>query len=189
MNIIVGLGNPGLRYKATRHNVGFQAIDRFAKANRLRFKARRYFDSWMAEGKLNGESILLLKPLTYMNLSGVAVAAAVANKEIDLSNLLVVCDDVNLELGRLRLKTQGSAGGHNGLTSIIERLGRNDFHRLRLGVGGSEKDDLTGHVLGKFRRQESKVVDGMLQRAVDCIEDWLALEGDVIEVMNRFNKK
>ena len=80
MNIIVGLGNPGLRYKATRHNVGFQAIDRFAKANRLRFKARRYFDSWMAEGKLNGESILLLKPLTYMNLSGVAVAAAVANK-------------------------------------------------------------------------------------------------------------
>ncbi|NQT46427.1 MAG: aminoacyl-tRNA hydrolase [Candidatus Omnitrophica bacterium] len=187
MKIIVGLGNPGLRYKATRHNVGFEAIDRFAKANRLRFKARRYFDSWMAEGKFKGESVLLLKPLTYMNRSGVAVAPAVANKEVNLSDLLVVCDDVNLELGQLRLRAQGSAGGHNGLISIIERLGNEAFSRLRIGVGGSEKEDLTGHVLGRFKRQENKVVDDMLQRAADCIEVWF--EDGIKEAMNRFNKK
>lgn len=185
MKIIVGLGNPGPRYRNTRHNVGFTVLDRLAEALGVEITRERH-EGLLASVLWHGMKVLLVKPMTFMNRSGDCVAAVVRNRIESASDLLVVMDDVNLPLGKLRIRAGGSAGGHNGLKSIIERFGSEDFHRLRLGVG-NERDgaDLAGHVLSRFRPEERPEVEQMIARAVAAVGRWV--EAGVEQAMTEFN--
>ena len=185
VKLIVGLGNPGRRYAGTRHNVGFDVLDLLAERHRLDWESAPA-DGIMAKWRAAGA--LLAKPLTFMNLSGHAVGDLLRFFKVDFSGLFVVVDDVNLELGRLRTRATGSAGGHNGLKSLIEQLGTEDFARLRIGVGrGHARRDLADHVLATFDREERAAVAEAVGRAADAVELFVA-EG-IAPVMNRFNRK
>lgn len=185
MKLVVGLGNPGPRYRDTRHNLGFAVLDTLAERFGVRLDREKH-QALTTDAVFKGERLILLKPLTFMNLSGASVAAAARNRVPVPEDVLVVVDDVNLPLGRLRLRAGGSAGGHNGLKSIIERLGSDAFHRVRLGVGPNEGGgDLARHVLGRFRPEERDAVNDMVARAADAVETWIA---DGMEAaMNRHN--
>ena len=186
MKIIVGLGNPGLGYARNRHNIGFMAVGEFAHKVHFSFD-KRCCHSKVAEGELNSEQVVLARPQTYMNLSGQAVAALLKHYHSDTKDLIVVHDDLDLSLGRLRIRLGGSAGGHNGLKSIIGAIGA-DFLRLKLGIGRPGEaggDDVIDHVLGDFGRDEKKIVDEVVQRAVDAL-DSVVSEG-AERAMNRFN--
>ena len=185
MKLIVGLGNPGRRYEGTRHNIGFDVVDALAERRRAGWEAApRGIEALVARAG----DVRLAKPLTYMNLSGAAVAALLQFYKIEILGLLGVVDDVNLELGRLRTRSTGSAGGHNGLRSVIESVGTEDFARLRIGVGrGDARRDLADHVTAKFERDERENVAAAVGRAVDAAELFVA--EDIGVVMNRFNRK
>lgn len=186
MKVIVGLGNPGISYKGTRHNVGFEVVDNFARENGVKF-AKRKFSSILVETTIQGEKVLLIKPQTYMNLSGRAVARVVDFFNIDLSDLLVIYDDIDLELGTLRLRCKGSGGTHNGMNSVIETLATQNFPRLRIGISGeSSKRRLKNYVLGKFNKKEKLVVKEVIARASDAVESFV-LEG-INSAMNKFNQ-
>jgi PTH1 family peptidyl-tRNA hydrolase len=185
MKIIVGLGNPGLAYRRTRHNSGFMVIGAIARQRGIGLRRRR-FHSGHGEGQIGRTKVALLRPQTFMNRSGIAVAGALRHYRCATEDLLVVCDDVNLPLGKLRLRRAGSAGGHNGLRSIIQRLGTKEFPRLRLGVGPLADDvDVMSYVLGAFRRGELPVVRDVVERAAQAAETWVYHGVD--EAMNRFN--
>lgn len=185
MKIIVGLGNPGLRYRKTRHNLGFRVVAALAAHRGIRFRRGRH-QSTQAEGEIGKERLLLVRPQTFMNRSGACVAQIVRHHQCSLSDLLVVCDDVNLDLGKLRLRRSGSAGGHKGLKSIINRLHSDGFPRLRLGVDRPpEGEDIMAYVLGGFRRQERALVEEVVERSVMALETWIYHGID--EAMNRFN--
>lgn len=186
MKIIVGLGNPGPKYRNTRHNAGFMVLDSMADDLGVAFSREKY-RALITEARLGYEKLLLLKPMTYMNLSGDSVAMAARNKIEDPGDILVIVDDVNLPLGRLRFRRGGSAGGHNGLKSIAERLGTQDFARLRMGVGNAEgSDNLTGHVLGKFRPEEKGALAEMVTSARDAAKYFV--KNDIDSAMNEFNR-
>jgi peptidyl-tRNA hydrolase, PTH1 family len=187
MHLIVGLGNPGRRYAATRHNVGFEVVDLLAERWRIDWEsAPRGTEALVARDR--AADTLLAKPLTFMNLSGPATAALLQFYRIDLRDLFVVVDDVNLELGRLRARAAGSAGGHNGLKSIIGALGSQDFARVRVGVGGGEpRRDLADHVLGRFAPEERPLIAEAVTRTADAAE--LFISDGIAPVMNRFNRK
>lgn len=183
--IIAGLGNPGAKYRNTRHNVGFEALDRLAERLGAPFD-REKRSALVASARHNGQRLLLLKPMTFMNRSGQAVAAHARNGVDELSDLMVVVDDVHLPLGKLRLRREGSAGGHNGLKSIIERVGGPGFPRLRIGVGAAGPGgELIDHVLGSFRPEEREAVDEALDRAVDALLTYV--EDGIDRAMDRFN--
>jgi len=185
MKLIVGLGNPGLGYRRTRHNIGFMVVTELARLRDITLRRAR-FQCTGGEGEIGKERVILARPYTFMNASGECVAGLVRHHECPLSDLLVVCDDVNLPLGKLRLRRSGTAGGHNGLTSIIQRLQSEDFPRLRVGVGGPpEGVDMMKYVLGVFRRGEWPAVEEAIGRAVQAIETWVY--HGVEEAMNRFN--
>ena len=187
MKLIVGLGNPGPKYRNTRHNVGFQVLDLLAARWGAAFDREKFYGLVAMAGHAS-ENVMLLKPLTYMNRSGASVAEATRNKVPDLADLLVVVDDVNLPFGRLRLREGGSAGGHNGLKSIIEQVGSQEFPRLRIGVGVNKAGEgLTDHVLGSFRPEERAELDAIVARAADGVAAFV--EGGVIPAMNEVNKK
>jgi peptidyl-tRNA hydrolase, PTH1 family len=187
MKLVVGLGNPGARYAGTRHNVGFDVLDAIASRHRLEWEMAPRGIEAMASKWRNADT-LLAKPLTFMNLSGPAVVGLVQFFKLELGDLLIVVDDTNLELGRLRTRAAGSAGGHNGLKSLIEALGTDQFARMRVGVGrGDARRDLADHVLAKFEPDERAAVDEMIDRASEAVELFVA-EG-VHPVMNRFNRK
>jgi len=154
---ILGLGNPGVRYKFSRHNLGFLVVDKLSKVNKIKLKQKK-FHCLLGQGNFEAEGVILAKPLTFVNLSGEAALKIKRGKKIHLRNLLVVCDDINLPLGKVRIKASGSAGGHNGLRSIIKSLGSHDFPRLRIGVDkpgqNTREGKLTQHVLGKFFKKE-----------------------------------
>jgi peptidyl-tRNA hydrolase, PTH1 family len=185
MKLIVGLGNVGRKYDRTRHNVGFEVLnrlaDRFGEA-----KAKEKFDGQVMDAAIAGTQIRLLWPHTLMNRSGRSVGPAVEFYRLELNDLLVVCDDFNLPLGKLRFRRSGSAGGHNGLQDLITRLGSQDFSRLRIGVGPvPENWDTVDFVLGRFTAEETKEIDGAVVRAAEGVECWVA---DGTEAsMNRFN--
>ncbi len=183
MKIIIGLGNPGLRYKRTRHNAGFMVLDELASRHRLRFRKHAYC-SICAEGRIAGEEVLLMKPQTYMNRSGIAAGSVMGSKAVDLEEVLVINDDIALPLGKIRLRPKGSSGGHNGLKSLIERLGP-EFPRLKLGVASGKIFDASDYVLRGFKRSEKKELALMLKNASDCVEFWLK-EG-LIRAMDIFN--
>lgn len=185
MKLVVGLGNPGRKYDGTRHNVGFDVADLMASRHRLEWESAPA-DALVA--KWRAASALVAKPLTFMNLSGQAVGDLLRFYKIDFGDLLVIVDDANLELGRLRARPNGSAGGHNGLKSLIELLGTEGFARLRIGVGrGDARRDLADHVLATFEPQEREDVAEAVGRAADAAELFVA-EG-IEPVMNRFNRK
>ena len=183
--MIVGLGNPGRRYAGTRHNVGFDVLDTIAERHRLEWESAPA-EALTARWRL--ENAMLAKPLTFMNLSGGAIVDLLQFYKIDRGDLLVVVDDINIELARLRARPDGSAGGHNGLKSVIEQLGTEEFARMRIGVGrGDARRDLADHVLAKFDRDERENVEAAVARAAEAIE-LFAAEG-IGPVMNRFNRK
>jgi PTH1 family peptidyl-tRNA hydrolase len=185
MKLIVGLGNPGRKYAGTRHNIGFDVLDLLAERHRLDW-ASAPADALLA--KWRTASALLAKPLTFMNLSGQAVGDLLRFFKVALPDLLVVVDDVNLETGRLRARPGGSAGGHNGLKSLIGLLGTEEFARLRVGVGrGDARRDLADHVLATFDPDERTIVAETVGRAADAVELFMA-EG-IDAVMNRYNRK
>ena len=178
------MGNPGRKYDGTRHNVGFDVLKLLAERHRLEWESAPT-DALIA--KWRAASVLLAKPLTFMNLSGLAIGELLRFYKIDLVDLFVVVDDANLELGRLRARPSGSAGGHNGLKSIIEALGTEEFARLRVGVGRGDARDLADHVLAKFDPDERTEVAEAADRAADAAE--LFVTDGIGPVMNRFNRK
>ncbi len=179
--LLVGLGNPGREYSGTRHNVGFMVLDRLAAAMGAAFRAEK---KWQADAVSNG-GIWLLKPQTYMNLSGESVSEIARFYQIEPARVLVVLDDMALPLGRLRIRERGSHGGHNGLRSILAHLGTQDVPRLRVGIGSTEPGAAVGHVLGRFAVDERPLVEQSLDRAVEAIR--FAQENDLPSAMNRFN--
>jgi PTH1 family peptidyl-tRNA hydrolase len=187
VKLIVGLGNPGREYRDTRHNVGFMVADEIAKRHSLTLgmAPSQVPDAFIAK-KFGADPLLIAKPLTFMNRSGEAVAALTRYYGIELDDLLVVVDEVALPFGRLRARARGSAGGHNGLKSCIERLGTTEFPRLRLGVGrGDARRDLADHVLSKFEPDEQAGLEEFIARAADAAE-MFAAEG-IATVMNTYN--
>lgn len=183
MKAIVGLGNPGNEYKRTRHNVGFEVIDELAKRWRVDLKS-----SWRRHARLanvKDRDALLAQPQTFMNLSGTAVAGLMAFYKVHPADVLVVVDEVQLPLGKLRLRPSGSAGGHNGLKSVIGMIGA-EFPRLRIGIGrGNQEWDLSDHVLSRFAAEEAPVVERVVKRAADAVE--LFVSEGVLAAMNRYN--
>jgi PTH1 family peptidyl-tRNA hydrolase len=187
MRLIVGLGNPGREYRDTRHNVGFMVVDEIAKRHDLTMAMApsQVPDAFIAK-KFGAEPLLVAKPLTFMNRSGDAVAVLARYYDIAAGDLLVVVDEVALPFGRLRARARGSAGGHNGLKSVVERLGTTEFPRLRLGVGrGDARRDLADHVLSKFEADEQSALGEFIARAADAAE-MFAAEG-IAKVMNTYN--
>jgi PTH1 family peptidyl-tRNA hydrolase len=188
VKLVVGLGNPGARFHDTRHNLGFAAVDEISRRRGLGEweSAPQGIDALVTNWR--AASTRLVKPLTYMNLSGNAIVRLVQFYKVEIPDLLVVVDDINLEIGRLRARRSGSAGGHNGLKSVIAQLGTEEFSRLRIGVGrGDERRDLADHVTGKIDPAERPVIDDAIGRAADAVETFIT-EG-IVAVMNTFNRK
>jgi len=191
MRLVVGLGNPGREYRDTRHNVGFMVVDEIARRHQLTFSLApsQVPETYVAKkyaGPEGGEPLLLAKPLTFMNRSGDAVAALARYYDIAPSDLLIVVDDVALPFGRIRARARGSAGGHNGLRSVIDRLGTQEFPRLRLGIGrGDGRRDLADFVTAKFEPAERAELETFIARAADAAE-MFAVDG-IGRVMNTYN--
>ena len=188
MYIIAGLGNPGSRYEKTRHNCGFEAIDLLAERCGISLKDRK-FKSLCGNGVIDGQKVLLMKPLTYMNLSGEAVQAAAAFYKIDpAKELIVLYDDISLEPGQLRVRAKGSAGGHNGIRSIIRMLGTEQFLRVKIGTGAKPADmDLADYVLGRIPLSERADMAAAIDRASKAAVDLVTEPLD--RVMNEYNRK
>ncbi|MBI2441642.1 MAG: aminoacyl-tRNA hydrolase [Lentisphaerae bacterium] len=185
MKLIVGLGNPGKEYEHTPHNVGFDVIDELAQRCGCRLRRSFRFQARAARAKLGGEQLILVKPGSYMNRSGPVVAALTRSLNISLNDLLVILDDADLPLGRLRLRMGGGGGGHKGLLSIIEHLGQEQFARLRLGIGRREGQDLVAHVLKPFTGELRATAQAMVARAAEAAL-FLAAHG-AQAAMNKFN--
>ena len=165
MKIIVGLGNPGAQYANTPHSVGFEAVDAIAASIGATWEEKRQFKCLMAKGVFAGLQVMLVKPQTYMNLSGESVAPVVKYHNATAADLLVIQDDIDLPVGRMRVRKNGSCGGHNGIRNIIERLGTPEFARLKLGVG-KDRTDVIAHVLGKFDPTTRRIMDEVVAEAV-----------------------
>jgi len=195
MKLVVGLGNPGAEYRETRHNVGFMVVDELAHRWGLDHQWRDAFEALTVRGTVGAESVWLMKPLTYMNLSGRAVAGLAGYYKVPPDDILVVTDDVALPVGRLRARRSGSTGGHNGLRSLSAELGTDAYPRLRVGVGRGEiagpdgqviaRPDMVQHVLGRFRPDERTTIEAAVRRAADASELFVA-EG-IGRVMDAFN--
>ena len=187
MKMIVGLGNPGREYRDTRHNVGFMVVDELARRHGLTLSmAPSQVPETLVAKRFGPDPLLLAKPLTFMNNSGDAVAALARYYDIAPADLLIVYDDIDLPFGRLRARAKGSAGTHNGMRSIVERLGTTDFPRLRLGIGrGDVRRDLADHVLSRFEADEQAALEEFITRAADAAE-MFAVDG-IGKVMNTYN--
>jgi PTH1 family peptidyl-tRNA hydrolase len=184
VKVIVGLGNPGAPYKGTRHNVGFAVVDEIARRAAVAFEAAPA-DALIARWRRSDEAVLLAKPLTFMNNSGQAIGDLTRYFKVDLADVLVIVDEMQLPLGKLRARARGSAGGHNGLKSVIAHLG-DQFARLRLGVGrGDERRHLADHVLARFDKDEAEESERMIARAADAAETFIT--SGIEAVMNRYN--
>jgi peptidyl-tRNA hydrolase, PTH1 family len=182
--LVVGLGNPGSKYQGTRHNIGFEVVDRLAEGG-SRATFTRKFDGLLAETEIDFRRVLLLKPETFMNLSGRSVAQALRFYKIDIADLLVICDDLNLPLGKLRVRGGGSDGGQKGLRDISAQLGSEDYARLRIGIGERGVVDASDFVLSRFRSAERPVIDDALILASQAVAVWVS-QG-LAATMNRFN--
>lgn len=185
--LITGLGNPGKAYERTRHNVGFEVLKLLAKKHQLAFQKKLKYKGSVAEGKVGKASVILLLPETYMNLSGESVALMMRYKELELSHFLVVVDDVAIPLGQLRIRPEGSSGGHNGLKSLEEALHTQRYLRLRVGVGAPKEETLSDYVLEPFSKEEEKLLPEVLERAVQAIEIWL--ENGIVRAMDVANAR
>lgn len=183
MFLVVGLGNPGSQYEDTRHNIGFKVIDNIAKEYNIQIN-RQKFKGIYGEGFINGEKVILLKPTTYMNLSGESIREVVDFYKLTNEDLVVIYDDISLDVGRLRLREKGSAGGHNGIKSIISHLGTDVFPRIKVGVG-QPNVDLVNYVLGKFTAKEMEVLSESIDASTKAVSE--IIKDDVKSAMNKFN--
>lgn len=188
MFIIVGLGNPGKDYQNTRHNIGFDVIDTLADMAGISVIEKKH-KAIIGKGVIDGQKVILVKPQTYMNLSGESVREVIDYYKVDEEEeLIVISDDISLDVGMLRVRKKGSAGGHNGLKNIIQHLGHDTFMRIKMGVGEKPKGyDLADYVLGHFTQDERKTMDAAAKSATEAIRMMMA--GDVDKAMNMFNKK
>lgn len=185
MYIIAGLGNPESKYDKTRHNIGFRLIDELAARNGITFSDRKH-NGLVGKGIISGEKVILLKPLTYMNLSGECVGPAADYYKAEPENVIILFDDISLDVGRIRIRKKGSAGGHNGIKSIIAHLGSENFLRLKFGVGDKPKEmDLADYVLGRFSSQDEAVVSEGIKRACEAVECMIGEGCDA--AMNKYN--
>jgi peptidyl-tRNA hydrolase, PTH1 family len=185
MKLIVGLGNPTRQYESTRHNVGFMALAELARKH-LADRPKAKFHGQLAEATIAGQRVLLLGPLTYMNRSGISVHEARDFYKLPPEDLLVICDDINLPLAKLRFRAGGSSGGQKGLADIIDRLGTEEFARLRIGIGAPpEGQDSADYVLSRFSREEAEEINAAVSRAADAVACWVT--SGVDDCMNRYN--
>jgi PTH1 family peptidyl-tRNA hydrolase len=184
LKLLVGLGNPGQEYAETRHNVGFKVTGQLAARHSVKFRSSARWQARTARLTGGGHDVLLAEPTTFMNLSGWAVREIVAYYKIALADILVMVDDADLPLGKLRIRMSGSAGGHNGLKSIIQELGSQEFPRLRIGVG-RQAGELRHHVLGRFASEERALIETAVRKAADAAE--MFVTEDIRTVMNKFN--
>lgn len=188
MLLIVGLGNPGTKYKNTRHNIGFMAVDRVAEAHSIKCSKVDFKSQW-GKGVIEGKDVILVKPQTFMNLSGVAVNAMSEYFSLELKDILVIYDDVDLNLGSIRIRLRGGSGGHKGLESIIEHLGTSNFPRIRLGIGRPKdkmQGDVADYVLSSFKSDEKDVLEQILNTASEAVE--AILKHGIEKAMNKYNK-
>ncbi|MBO8172678.1 MAG: aminoacyl-tRNA hydrolase [Bacillaceae bacterium] len=185
MKVVIGLGNPGKEYENTRHNVGFMVLDRLADMWHVDISQHK-FQSMVGEGRLDTEKVLLVKPLTFMNLSGEAVRKVVDFYKLDIEDLVIVYDDLDLPAGRIRLRQKGSAGGHNGIKSIIAHLGTQEFKRVKIGIDRPPAgQDVARYVLSPFGKEERNLVDEAVDRAARACEHWI--RHSFTDAMNQFN--
>ncbi|MBM4765311.1 aminoacyl-tRNA hydrolase [Bacillus sp. B15-48] len=186
MKLIVGLGNPGKQYEKTRHNIGFEVIDVLSERFEIPLSQAK-FKGIFGAGFVKGEKVILLKPLTYMNLSGEAVGAVMNYYDIELKNLLVIYDELDLPTGRIRLRQKGSAGGHNGMKSIISHTGSQEFKRIRVGISRPQNGmSISDYVLGRFSQEEQLDMQEAVKNAADACESWFDMS--FLQVMNKYNQ-
>lgn len=186
MKVIVGLGNPGRKYEDTPHNVGFSAVECLAARFCGKFRQSLRFKAELAKVTIGSEAVVLVKPQTFMNLSGDAVGSLLRYHKVPVADLIVLLDDVDLDLGRIRIRPSGGSGGHKGLTSVIQHVGTGDFVRIRMGVGrGTGTEDVVSHVLSPFAAAHRDSVGSMTERTADAVCE--ILESGVDSAMNRFN--
>ncbi|WEG12729.1 aminoacyl-tRNA hydrolase [Pullulanibacillus sp. KACC 23026] len=185
MKLIIGLGNPGSEFAKTRHNIGFEVVDAISDTHHFPLDKLK-FNAQFGKGKINGEDLVLVKPLTYMNLSGEAVAPLMKFYQIPVEDILVVYDDMDLPLGKIRLREKGSAGGHNGIKSLIQHLGTQEFKRIRIGIGRPNgREPVVDFVLKRFSKEDQPVVERSVEEAQKACEAWLTQP--FLQVMNAFN--
>lgn len=185
MKVIVGLGNPGTKYAGTRHNIGFDTVTALADKYSIKLKDKK-FNGLIGEGFIEGEKVMLVQPQTYMNLSGECVGLIAGFYKLDAEDIIVICDDINLDTGRLRIRAKGSAGGHNGLKNIIAHLGTEAFPRIRIGVGEkTEGWDLADYVLARFSGEDEATMRKAIKNAVGAVETWISY--DIGKAMNLYN--
>jgi PTH1 family peptidyl-tRNA hydrolase len=186
MRLIVGLGNPGREYEKTRHNIGFEVIDRLSERLSISLTHSK-LKGLYGIGQVNGEKVLLLKPLTYMNLSGESIRAIMDYYDIDLEDLIVIYDDLDLPVGKIRLRQKGSAGGHNGIKSTIAHIGSQQFNRIRVGINRpSNGQSIVDYVLSRFTKEEMELMEGVIEKCSEACE--AALRQPFLQVMNEFNQ-
>lgn len=186
MKLIVGLGNPGLEYQNTRHNIGFRYIDLFVNKNNLgKFKEK--FNGLYLKVNYNNEDIIFLKPLSYMNMSGEVVKKFQDYYKIDTTNILVIHDDLDIPIGKIKLKENGSGGGHNGIKNIILNIGSENFKRLKIGISKNKDFDTKDYVLGKFTKEEEKILDKLNSLIIDLLDDYLKLPFN--DLMSKYNRR
>ncbi|KYH34362.1 peptidyl-tRNA hydrolase [Clostridium tepidiprofundi DSM 19306] len=183
MFLIVGLGNPGDKYINTRHNVGFDVLDILAYKYNIKIEKEK-FKGLFNEIRIKGEKVILLKPLTYMNLSGESVVQFVNYYNIPLKNVIIIHDDISIDIGKIRIRQKGSSGGQNGVKNIIQNLSSDNFNRIKVGIGSPE-NDLVSYVLGKFSDEERKIIDKTIELAASAAEN--IITNGVVEAMNKFN--
>lgn len=188
MFIIAGLGNPDEKYQGTRHNVGFDVVDRLAEKYQIAVDTKKH-RALIGKGVIEGQKVLLVKPQTYMNLSGESIRSIVEYYKIDPEEeLLVIYDDISLEVGQLRIRRKGSAGGHNGIKNIIAQLGTDTFQRIKVGVGEKPKGyDLAAYVLGHFHGEDLELMEEGYEKAISATEE--ILKGEIDAAMNEYNRK
>lgn len=184
MYIIVGLGNPGRKYDGTRHNVGFEVVDRLSREHKITLDKIK-FKALVGEGHIGSEKVILVKPQTFMNLSGESLMQIVNFYKLPLDKLIVVYDDIDTDFGKLRIRKKGSSGTHNGMRNIIYLLNNDNFPRIRIGIGKPTRGDLRDFVLRRFDKAEAEIMDEVYDRAINAVS--LIVEGQVDNAMNRFN--
>ncbi|MCJ7789833.1 MAG: aminoacyl-tRNA hydrolase [Candidatus Atribacteria bacterium] len=188
--MVVGLGNPGLQYEFSRHNIGFRIIDNLAREIETEFKKVKSYDSLVSRGKLMNHKLILVKPQTYMNLSGKSASKIVSYYRISFQDLLIVYDDLNLELGQIRIRKRGSAGGHKGVESIIQYLNSEDIPRLRIGIGKpsiNSNFDYASYVLSNFNDNEKDKISEVIQLSTEAIKT--VIEDGLVKAMRKYNRK
>ncbi|MBR3362951.1 MAG: aminoacyl-tRNA hydrolase [Bacilli bacterium] len=186
MKLIVGLGNPGKKYENTRHNAGYRFIDEYAKTKNLEINKEKFNGRYVTFNK-NNEKVILLKPEKYMNLSGEVIKEFIDYFKINIEDILIISDDLDTEVGKIKLKYKGSSGGHNGLKNIEENLKTNEYKRLKIGISNNKDKDKIDYVIGKVEKDELEKLNEVNKLAKDVIDDFIDLDFDI--VMNKYNKR